>query len=196
MAGMVGRAWPLRNFGRALVRHLIEEGFLDRDGGMLFIGPEAERRFGYRHFMDLTAVFTAATEFTLPSGRTEIGTTNPALLTEEVAGPQRLLLAGQSWQVTYIDWSRRRCFVEPVDGGGKARWGGAGSGRTASYELTQAARKVLLGTDPPVTLTRRAKTAGGPGPATGPTPPWPPHSPRSPIPSRGQQTPASDLART
>ncbi|WP_406001061.1 DEAD/DEAH box helicase [Streptomyces sp. NBC_00829] len=152
----------LRSFGTSaepIVRHLIEEGFLDRDGGMLFIGPEAERRFGYRHFMDLTAVFTAAPEFTVLSGRTEIGTTNPALLTEEVAGPRRLLLAGQSWQVTYIDWSRRRCFVEPVDSGGKARWGGAGSGRAASYELTQAAREVLLGTDPPVTLTGRAKTA-------------------------------------
>ncbi|MER7987154.1 DEAD/DEAH box helicase [Streptomyces noursei] len=142
-----------------IVRHLIEQGFLDQDGGMLFIGPEAERRFGYRHFMDLTAVFTAAPEFTVLSGRTEIGTTNPALLTEEVAGPRRLLLAGQSWQVTYIDWSRRRCFVEPVDGGGKARWGGAGSGRIASYELTRAAREVLLGADPPITLTLRAKTA-------------------------------------
>ncbi|WP_328934067.1 MULTISPECIES: DEAD/DEAH box helicase [unclassified Streptomyces] len=142
-----------------IVRHLVEEGFLDQDGGMLFIGPEAERRFGYRHFMDLTAVFTAAPEFTVLSGRTEIGTTDPALLTEEVAGPRRLLLAGQSWQVTYIDWSRRRCFVEPVDGGGKARWGGAGSVRTASYELARAAREVLLGADPPVTLTERARTA-------------------------------------
>ncbi len=126
---------------------------------MLLIGPEAERRFGYRHFMDLTAVFTAAPEFTVLAGRTEIGTTNPALLTEEVVGPRRLLPAGQSWQVTYIDWSRRRCFVEPVDGGGKARWGGAASGRTASYELTRAAREVLLGVDPPVALTGRAKTA-------------------------------------
>jgi len=150
---------PFGTPAEPIVRHLIEEGFLDRDGGMLFIGPEAERRFGYRHFMDLTAVFTAAPEFTVLSGRTEIGTTNPALLTEEVAGPRRLLLAGQSWQVTYIDWSRRRCFVEPVDGGGKARWGGTGSGRTASYELTRAAREVLLGTDPPVTLTGRAETA-------------------------------------
>ncbi|MFI9587350.1 helicase-related protein [Streptomyces sp. NPDC052236] len=154
-----GGLGPFGTSAEPIVRHLIEEGFLDRDGGMLFIGPEAERRFGYRHFMDLTAVFTAAPEFTVLSGHTEIGTTNPALLTEEVAGPRRLLLAGQSWQVTYIDWSRRRCFVEPVDGGGKARWGGAGSGRAASYELTRAAREVLLGTDPPVALTLRAKTA-------------------------------------
>ncbi|MGW2655805.1 DEAD/DEAH box helicase [Streptomyces sp. NPDC001478] len=144
-----------------LVRHLIAEGYLDRDGGMLFIGPEAERRFGYRHFMDLTAVFTAAPEFTVLSGRTEIGTTDPALLTEEVAGPRRLLLGGRSWQVTYIDWSRRRCFVEPVEGGGKARWGGLGLSRSGSHALTRAAREVLLGETPPITLTRRAKSALG-----------------------------------
>ncbi|WP_329194507.1 DEAD/DEAH box helicase [Streptomyces sp. NBC_01435] len=144
-----------------LVRHLVTEGYLNRDGGMMFIGPEAEQRFGYRHFMDLTAVFTAAPEFTVLSGRNEIGTTDPALLTEKVAGPRRLLLAGRSWQVTYIDWSRRRCFVEPVDGGGKARWGGAGLSRTGSHALTRAAREVLLGETPPVAFTRRAESALG-----------------------------------
>ncbi|WP_343244298.1 DEAD/DEAH box helicase [Streptomyces sp. SID14446] len=149
-------------FGRAaepVMRHLVEQGYLDRDGGMLFIGPEAEQRFGYRHFMDLTAVFTAAPEFTVLSGRTEIGTTDPALLTNEVVGPRRLLLAGRSWQVTYIDWSRRRCFVEPVEDGGRARWGGMGFARTASYELSRAVREVLLGSTPPVKLTRRAEGA-------------------------------------
>ncbi|MGW0665466.1 DEAD/DEAH box helicase [Streptomyces sp. NPDC002746] len=149
-------------FGRSaepLVRHLIAEGFLNRDSGMLFIGPEAERRFGYRHFMDLTAVFTAAPEFAVLSGRTEIGTTDPALLTEQISGPRRLLLAGRSWQVTYIDWSRRRCFVELVDGGGKARWGGLGQSRSGSYALTRAVREVLLGESPPVGFTRRADSA-------------------------------------
>ncbi|MFJ2587774.1 DEAD/DEAH box helicase [Streptomyces sp. NPDC087538] len=142
-----------------LVRHLIAEGYLNRDGGLMFMGPEAEQRFGYRHFMDLTAVFTAAPEFTVLSGRTEIGTTDPALLTEKLTGPRRLLLAGRSWQVTYIDWSRRRCFVEPVDGGGKARWGGAGLSRTGSRALTRAVREVLLGKTPPVAFTRRADSA-------------------------------------
>ncbi|MFI7364822.1 DEAD/DEAH box helicase [Streptomyces sp. NPDC050149] len=150
-----GGLGPFGPSAEPLVRHLIAEGYLDRDSGMLFIGPEAERRFGYRHFMDLTAVFIAAPEFTVLSGRTEIGTTDPALLTEEIAGPRRLLLAGRSWQVTYIDWSRRRCFVEPVEGGGKARWGGLGLSRSGSYALTRAAREVLLGESPPVGLTRR-----------------------------------------
>lgn len=156
-----GGLGPFGPAAEPIVQHLVDEGYLNRDGGMMFIGPEAERRFGYRHFMDLTAVFTAAPEFTVLSGRTEIGTTDPALLTEEIAGPRRLLLAGRSWQVTYIDWSRRRCFVEPVDGGGKARWGGVGLSRTASYALTRAAREVLLGETPPANLTRRAASALG-----------------------------------
>ncbi|MER6108970.1 DEAD/DEAH box helicase [Streptomyces hirsutus] len=152
-----GGLGPFGPSAKPILRHLVEEGYLDRDGEMLFIGPEAEKRFGYRHFMNLTAVFTAAPEFTVLSGRTEIGTTDPVLLTDEVVGPRRLLLAGRSWQVTYIDWSRRRCFVEPVETGGRARWGGVGLARTASYELTRAARDVLLGATPPVRLTRRAE---------------------------------------
>ncbi|MFD9455385.1 DEAD/DEAH box helicase [Streptomyces sp. NPDC059985] len=154
-----GGLGPFGPAAEPVVRHLVSEGFLDQDGGMLFIGPEAEKRFGYRHFMDLTAVFTAAPEFNVLAGRTEIGTTDPALLTQESAGPRRLLLAGRSWQVTYIDWSRRRCFVEPVDSGGRARWGGLGMARATSYELTRAVRDVLLGATPPVTLTRRAQGA-------------------------------------
>ncbi|MFD9615996.1 DEAD/DEAH box helicase [Streptomyces virginiae] len=154
-----GGLGPFGPAAEPVVRHLVAEGYLDSDGGMLFIGPKAEKRFGYRHFMDLTAVFTSAPEFTVLAGRTEIGTTDPSLLTEEVAGPRRLLLAGRSWQVTYIDWSRRRCFVEPVDGGGRARWAGLGLARATSYELTRAVREVLLGVTPQVALTRRAENA-------------------------------------
>ncbi|NUP22765.1 MAG: DEAD/DEAH box helicase [Streptomyces sp.] len=148
---------PFGQSAEPIVRHLVDEGYLDQDGGMLFIGPEAERRFGHRHFMNLTAVFTAAPEFTVLSGLTEIGRTDPSLLTESIQGPRRLLLAGRSWQVTYIDWNRRRCFVEPVDSGGKAKWSGMGFIRPTSYELTRAARDVLLGTDPQVQLTGRAR---------------------------------------
>ncbi|HZF86959.1 DEAD/DEAH box helicase [Streptomyces sp.] len=149
---------PFGGPAEPIVRHLVEEGYLDQDGGMLFIGPEAERRFGHRHFMNLTAVFTAPPQFTVLQGRTEIGRTDPALLTERVAGPRRLLLAGRSWQVTYIDWRRKRCFVEPVDGGGKAKWSGTGFGQGTSFEVTRAVREVLLGTDPPIAQTQRATT--------------------------------------
>lgn len=146
---------PFGQPAEPIVRYLVEQGYLDRDGDMLFIGPEAERRFGHRHFMNLTAVFTAPPEFTVLNGLAEIGRTDPSLLTDDSPGPRRLLLGGRSWQVTHIDWNRRRCFVEPVDGGGRAKWGGPGLPAT-SYALTRAARDVLLGADPPVRLTGRA----------------------------------------
>ncbi|MEU8678129.1 DEAD/DEAH box helicase [Streptomyces sp. NPDC048560] len=164
--GRIGdRTWTehwngLEPFGPSaapIVKHLIDGGFVDSDNGMLFIGPEAERRFGQRHFMNLTAVFTAAPEFAVLSGRTEIGRTDPMLLTERVEGPRLLLLAGRSWRVNWIDWARRRCFVEPADGGGKARWYGSVLDG-ASYQLARAMRDVVLGQDPPVQLTERAVT--------------------------------------
>ncbi|MFD7418481.1 helicase-related protein, partial [Kitasatospora purpeofusca] len=147
---------PFGSAAEPIARHLVDEGYLDRDGGLLFIGPEAERRFGHRHFMHLTAVFTAPPQFTVLHGRSEIGRTDPSLLTERVNGPRRLLLGGRSWLVTYIDWRRKRCFVEPVDGGGKAKWSSAGFGPRASFEVSRAVREVLLGADPPVKLTQRA----------------------------------------
>lgn len=151
-----GGGGPFGPGAAPVVRHLVEQGYLDQDGGLLFIGPEAERRYGYRHFMNLTAVFTAPPEFTVFNGRTEIGRTDPDLLTEHIEGPRKLLLAGRSWLVTYIDWNRKRCFVEPVDEGGRARWSGFGAERIRSFTLARAARDVLLGEDPPVRLTKRA----------------------------------------
>lgn len=153
------QAWnglgPFGESARPIVRHLVEHGYLDQDGGMLFIGPAAEQRFGRRHFMELTAVFTGPPEFTVLAGRNELGRIDPSLLTEEVRGDRRLLLGGRSWRVTYIDWRRRRCFVEPADGGGRARWRGSGWAYL-SFELNRAIREVLLGADPPVAITRRA----------------------------------------
>ncbi|MFE3070571.1 DEAD/DEAH box helicase [Streptomyces sp. NPDC059247] len=147
---------PFDRSAAPVLRHLVEEGFLDSDGGLLFIGEEAERRFGKRHFIELTASFTAPPQFTVLSGRTEIGRMDPAVLTEERPGPRRLLLAGRSWQVTFIDWGRKRVFVEPVESGGVAKWSG-GSVVGLSHTLTRAMREVLLGADPPVELTRRAE---------------------------------------
>lgn len=157
--------WPkqwngLEPFDRSaapILRHLLDEGFLDEDSGLLFVGPEAERRFGRRHFIELTASFTAPPQFTVLSGRTEIGRTDPSVLTEERPGPRRLLLGGRSWQVTFVDWTRKRVFVEPADGGGVAKWMSGGVAGL-SYALTRAMREVMLGADPPVSLTRRAET--------------------------------------
>jgi ATP-dependent Lhr-like helicase len=147
---------PFDRSAEPIVRFLINEGFLDQDGELLFVGPEAEKRFGHRHFMDMTSVFTAPPQFTVLEGRREIGLTDPVLLTERVDGPRLLLLGGRSWRVTWIDWKRQRCFVEQADGGGRAKWYSSGVAGV-SFALSRAARDVLLGADPPVGLTERAQ---------------------------------------
>ncbi|NYH55731.1 ATP-dependent Lhr-like helicase [Nocardiopsis arvandica] len=162
------RLWPewwgdLEPFhqGAPIAAHLIREGFISLDDGLMMIGPEAEKRFGRRHFMELTSVFTAPPQFTALNGRTEIGRVDPALLAadERESGPRRLLLAGRTWQVTWVDWRRQRCFVEPVEGGGgKAKWDSGGH-LGSFFHLTRAVREVLLGTDPKVRLTQRAVDA-------------------------------------
>ncbi|WP_216911121.1 DEAD/DEAH box helicase [Nocardia noduli] len=148
---------PFDDSAEPILRHLLAQGYLDDDGGLLHIGPAAEKRFGRRHFLDLTAAFTAPPQFSVLAGRQEIGHTDPSILTADTPGPRLLLLAGRSWQVTYIDWARRRAFVEPAKSGGVAKWSNLGL-RGLSFELTRAIRDVYAGADPPVRLTRRAST--------------------------------------
>jgi len=133
---------------------LQKSGHLEGDGGMLFIGPEAERRYGRKNFLELLSVFTASPEFRVLHGRNDIGSVDPIVVTQKVEGPRIFVLAGRSWHVTYIDWKRRRCFVEPSDQRARMRW--VGGSAPLSYELARSMRDVLLGSDPAVTLSKRA----------------------------------------
>ena len=140
-----------------IVDWLLATGHLDSDSGMLFIGPEAERRYGRRHFMELVSVFTAEPEFTVIAGRREVGTVDPLVLTRKVDGPRIVVLAGRAWEVTHIDWRRHRCWVSEAQQPGRMRW--QGQAQPLSFELCQARRDVLLGDDPGVRLTERASKA-------------------------------------
>jgi ATP-dependent Lhr-like helicase len=161
----VGRTWPTVFDGIELCAPaeygeitdwMLSSGHLDTDSGMVFVGPQAERRYGHRHFMELLSIFAAPPEFTVVHGRHEIGTVDPFVLIRKVAGPRRIALAGRSWTVSAIDWSRRRTYVEPAESGGAARW--ISVGQPQSYAFVDAQRRVLLGADPTgATLSRRAR---------------------------------------
>ena len=57
--------------------------------------------------------------------------------------------------MTHVDWERRRCFVEPVDAGGQAKWSGLSGG--LSYDITRGMRDVIFGRLPAgVEFTERA----------------------------------------
>lgn len=138
--------------------HLLSAGMLNEDGPYVFIGQAAEQAFGRRHFMELLSAFTSPPLFTVLAGRAEIGTVESHALTTSVEGPRVLALAGRSWKVTDINWSRRRVHVEATDLTGVARWGMSSAGVGAA--VAQGMRAVLLGTDPAgVLLTSRAAEA-------------------------------------
>jgi ATP-dependent helicase Lhr and Lhr-like helicase len=141
--------------GIELVEHLLETGVVAEDNGLVWLGPEGERRFGRRNFLDLMAVFSEAPLLKVLHGRNHLGQVPTRLLMHEEKAGHIILLAGRSWAVRHVDWRRQVVQVEPAEDRGKARW--FGSGRGLSYELTQRIRRALAGRDPEtVELSKRA----------------------------------------
>jgi ATP-dependent Lhr-like helicase len=145
--------------GQRIVDHLLASGLLfDEGGGIISMGPEAERSYGRRHFLELTSAFTSNPLFVIRHGRNEIGYLDPIALLTPDRHFATVLLAGRVWHITSIDWDRRFAWVEPGDAGGRSRW--LGDGRPLSAELCASIREVLAGADASgVTLTARASAA-------------------------------------
>ena len=149
-----------RGDAEQIVEHLVSSGMLLDDHSMLSIGPEGERSYGFRHFMELSSVFTTPPTFVVRHGANELGHLDPTALLTNDRAYATVLLAGRSWKITSIDWDRKFAWVEPSDKVGSSRWFGAG--RALGNELCNAMREVACGSDPHgVTLTERARTALG-----------------------------------
>jgi ATP-dependent Lhr-like helicase len=146
---------PVMDDGAEVLDYLRQADFLAEDGGLLFIGPSAEREFGRRYFMELLSAFTIAPEMRVVAGRREIGTVSPlAVTTRSDDDVKRLLLAGRAWEVQAIDWDKHEILVSEQPAKGKVRW--PGEPIAESFELVRAERDVLLGATPNVDLSRRA----------------------------------------
>lgn len=139
----------------AIVTHLIQHAFLDAAEGLVRIGPRTERDFGRGHYRDLLASFSGAQLLTGRYGNAEVGYIDPTALTGD--DPlRRILLAGRSWLVKEIDWSRSLVWLEPAKEGGKARW--MGGTRSLSREVCQGIRTALAGSpSKSIQLSQRAR---------------------------------------
>ncbi|MGW0227905.1 DEAD/DEAH box helicase [Actinopolymorpha singaporensis] len=144
-----------------VLAHLVAEGFVVDDGGLLSIGPRAEQEYGRRHFLELTSAFTSEPLLQVLFARQVLGSLSAlSLVARPEGGPRLVLLGGRSWVVRHVDWRRRRVFVEATDLRGRSRWNGGG--RTVSHELARAHHDVLAGSSPGgVRLSRRAQDALG-----------------------------------
>jgi ATP-dependent Lhr-like helicase len=146
-----------------VVAHLLAEGWLFDDGGVLGPGPKAEKTIGQRNFLELMSVFVSDPLVSVRQGRVEIGQVPDLAITAALGmkpGPPRLLLAGRSWKVNDIDWKRRVAQVDPADEKASVRF--PGLAQPLSYELCQAVAEVLGGAtlDPVAISTRAAAKLG------------------------------------
>lgn len=131
---------PIDGF-QSLVDHLVHQGFLTHSDGLISVGPETESEFGRGHYRELLASFSGAQLLTGRFGSAEVGYIDPTVLAGQK--PQRLLLlAGRSWLVKEVDWSKKIVWLEPAKDGGKARW--MGGPRVLSAEVCQGIRSALL----------------------------------------------------
>ncbi|GAB4085050.1 DEAD/DEAH box helicase [Myceligenerans cantabricum] len=143
--------------GEETLAYLRDEGFLVEDGGLLMLGPVAEKAFGRRHFMDLLSSFDAEKELRVVAGTKEIGFISPlALPRDDVAklDSKPILLNGRAWRVESVSWERFEVLVSPVAYKGDVRW--HSDAIALSFEMMRAQRDVLLGETPDVPLSRRA----------------------------------------
>ena len=142
----------------AALEHAVETDIVRDEAGLLSIGPVGEEIYGFRHFMDVVSLFLTAPLLTVRFGRREIGTVDPGALSRRPGGGSTvLLLGGRPWAVRDVDWAARLVWVEPSDDAGRIRW--SGDGRSLSFELCQAQRSVLAGSESGVEalLTRRGQ---------------------------------------
>ena len=154
LGGMPAFRTMARGHLREIVDFMLTSGVLHEDGGMLSMGVEGERTFGRRHFMELMSVFTSEPLFSVLHGRSELGLVHPLSFQLRRDGPVVLSLAGRSWEVSHVDWERRRAYVKAAREPGRSRW--IGSGIALHFELCRAVRRVLTEGRLDVELTRRA----------------------------------------
>jgi ATP-dependent Lhr-like helicase len=120
----------------------------------VYFGPEGERQFGRRNFLDLTSVFVSSPDFVVLHGRTELGYVAPTVLLSQGAEPVTLSLAGQGWRIASVDWRRKQVYVERQESAAPTYWGGRA--RPLAYPLVQTVREILRQAEPGGRLTQRA----------------------------------------
>jgi len=165
-SGMTAADWPvwlgrrpgLERIDLGLLEQILdfmhETEILHADQGLFGIGQSGERQFGAKHFMALLSVFVSPPSVKVFHGRQEIGEVHQSTFILKEEGPAVLTLGGRSWVTKYVDWPRRKAYVEPTELRGRSQW--LSAGQPLQFALCQAVARVLARDDTPVTFSRRA----------------------------------------
>lgn len=121
---------------------LLEKEVIFQADGLVSMGNKGEELYGRKNFLELFSVFLAPPLFSVFQGRTEIGSLDVSALKRPEGEAIHLTLAGRGWRVTYVDWMRRKVWVEASKELGTSRWSGSTQG--LSWYLSQAVRRELV----------------------------------------------------
>ncbi len=138
-----------------VVGYMLGAGILHSDEGLIGIGKAGERAFGEKNFMELFSVFTTPPMVKVFWGKQELGEVHQLTFAVRDNGPALLTLGGRSWQTTYVDWPRKKAFVEPSEARGKSQW--VSDAQPLRYELCRAIADVLVSEVVPDGLSLRAQ---------------------------------------
>ena len=139
----------------AILRHMLENGILAEDSGVIGLGSRGEREFGRRHFSDLVAAFSNPLMLAVHHGRSELGTVHPTSLARRTdQAVPILLLGGRSWKVIDVDWPRRKVAVLPAESGGRSRW--MGTSRLLPSSICRAEEQIIAEVESAGDLSNRA----------------------------------------
>ncbi len=145
----------LTDAGGAIVAHMLAQGILFSDAGVTGLGPEGDRRFSGKGFLEVLSVFSSEPLFTVLHGRSQVGAVDGASFKLKQEETPILLLGGRPWAVREVDWTDRLAYVEPVDVRGRSLWPGAG--QPLGFALCRAIREIVTGLDLDTHLTQRGR---------------------------------------
>lgn len=138
-----------------LLSHMASTGDLFVDEGLVMMGPLGEKRYGYRHFMDIYSVFDAPEQLRVLYGNREIGYVDDMLFRDPDKRGGILSLGGRSWRVTSVNFGKLEAHVEPTDDAGRSTW--LGSSLPLSFALAQSIRSVTTSEDQYEFLSERGR---------------------------------------
>ena len=140
----------------ALMAHMLAEGILYQDSGVVGLGPVGERLFGAKNYMALMSVFDTPSLFQVICGIEELGWVHPLSFISFGQRPVVISLGGRSWEVIRLDEDRSVAHVRPTEERGRSRW--LGGSRALSFTFCQAIRSVLVEEDLQPIWSKRATT--------------------------------------
>lgn len=142
-----------------LVDHMRAQGYLFEAGGLLSMGPTAEKVFGKKNFLELYAVFSTPVLYAVETeANRPLGSLEQSFVDRLVEDMSCFLLGGRPWMVVHVNHDEKLVRVRSAPRGVKPQWGGFVP-QFLGFEVCQEMKAILVGSADYAYLDARAKAS-------------------------------------